>query len=369
MNLVSDMPIRIDIPILSPLYKLITGDDLSLFDAVCFIIAIPATVITKVITGSAPPSLPEINDNFCATYFWHAQSFAQPAPQAAPQARAQTQAAGGSFAKSLTAESAGTQPTDPPPPKDASVEVKLGTLVKGLTNSVSVLVPLCATFNMLYAGYTARIHNDRNVTLGMMADAFPPMRAIRLIALTCRAVATIGSFVSGDSSLPGREFRYAAAAISGIRVLVGINTFLAMSGTAEGFFNRMRATVDEVNESNGDPEKVYQVVCGVQGICNLTLYSMVYDLEFSSSTASWKDFSVERSALGVADCTLGFVGNMGNRIAYATIQADADPRFTVAAMAVADVADIAGTTCKLAHWVLQYNAGIYPSLTESGGGE
>ncbi|KAJ5666364.1 uncharacterized protein N7477_008812 [Penicillium maclennaniae] len=44
----------LDIPILSPIYKNITGDQLSYLDLVCFIGAIPATVIYKAITNNVP---------------------------------------------------------------------------------------------------------------------------------------------------------------------------------------------------------------------------------------------------------------------------------------------------------------------------
>ncbi|KFZ01914.1 hypothetical protein V501_09721 [Pseudogymnoascus sp. VKM F-4519 (FW-2642)] len=49
---VLDAPL--DIPILSPIYEDITGDQLSFLDLVCLIGAIPATVIYKAITNTAP---------------------------------------------------------------------------------------------------------------------------------------------------------------------------------------------------------------------------------------------------------------------------------------------------------------------------
>lgn len=44
----------IDIPIISWIYKLITGDDLSILDVVCLIAAIPVTIIYKIATNNAP---------------------------------------------------------------------------------------------------------------------------------------------------------------------------------------------------------------------------------------------------------------------------------------------------------------------------
>jgi hypothetical protein len=44
----------IEIPVISALYKEISGDDLTLLDAVCLVMAIPATICGKLITGTTP---------------------------------------------------------------------------------------------------------------------------------------------------------------------------------------------------------------------------------------------------------------------------------------------------------------------------
>ncbi|HEY2267203.1 MAG TPA: hypothetical protein VGI96_31590, partial [Streptosporangiaceae bacterium] len=44
----------IDIPVLSGLYKEISGDDLSLLDVICLVVAIPATICGKLFSGAAP---------------------------------------------------------------------------------------------------------------------------------------------------------------------------------------------------------------------------------------------------------------------------------------------------------------------------
>ncbi|KAL8660560.1 MAG: hypothetical protein Q9202_006414 [Teloschistes flavicans] len=44
----------ISIPVLSPFYKQVTGSDLSFLDVMCFVAAIPATIIYKLVTGTAP---------------------------------------------------------------------------------------------------------------------------------------------------------------------------------------------------------------------------------------------------------------------------------------------------------------------------
>jgi hypothetical protein len=51
----------INIPIFSALYKLIAKHDLTLFDAISLILAIPTTIFMKIITGKKPPTLPGLN--------------------------------------------------------------------------------------------------------------------------------------------------------------------------------------------------------------------------------------------------------------------------------------------------------------------
>ncbi|KAK2758180.1 hypothetical protein FQN54_004024 [Arachnomyces sp. PD_36] len=53
----------ISIPIFSSLYKLITGHELTAFDAMSLLIAIPTTILTKMITGAAPPKIPNLNSD------------------------------------------------------------------------------------------------------------------------------------------------------------------------------------------------------------------------------------------------------------------------------------------------------------------
>ena len=52
----------INIPIFTWLYKQINnGNELTLFDAISLVIAVPTTVFAKLITGKAPPKLPNMN--------------------------------------------------------------------------------------------------------------------------------------------------------------------------------------------------------------------------------------------------------------------------------------------------------------------
>jgi hypothetical protein len=44
----------LDIPILSPIYKLVIGNELTALDLACFVCAIPTTIIFKIASGEAP---------------------------------------------------------------------------------------------------------------------------------------------------------------------------------------------------------------------------------------------------------------------------------------------------------------------------
>ncbi|KAH7240278.1 uncharacterized protein BKA55DRAFT_542863 [Fusarium redolens] len=54
LELADKINAEINIPLLSPLYELLTGNELSVLDAVCLIIAIPTTLVYKTTTGSNP---------------------------------------------------------------------------------------------------------------------------------------------------------------------------------------------------------------------------------------------------------------------------------------------------------------------------
>ena len=51
----------ISIPIFSALYKMIAHSDLTAFDAIALLIAIPTTIFTKLVTGSSPPQIPKLD--------------------------------------------------------------------------------------------------------------------------------------------------------------------------------------------------------------------------------------------------------------------------------------------------------------------
>ncbi|KAL8776816.1 MAG: hypothetical protein Q9203_002974 [Teloschistes exilis] len=83
----------ISIPVLSPFYKQITGSDLSFLDVMCFVAAIPVTIIYKIVTGAAP-----FPDNATTSALTSAKDFAalktivkpkRPAPSPAPAPRPQ----------------------------------------------------------------------------------------------------------------------------------------------------------------------------------------------------------------------------------------------------------------------------------------
>ncbi|MBV9183501.1 MAG: hypothetical protein JO356_19530 [Acidobacteria bacterium] len=68
----------IDIPVISYIYKLLTKDDLSILDLLCLILAVPVTILYKVIFGSAPFSADSLNQLNSLTWPWLAAGARSP---------------------------------------------------------------------------------------------------------------------------------------------------------------------------------------------------------------------------------------------------------------------------------------------------
>jgi hypothetical protein len=60
-GLQSALNASVDIPVISYIYKLLTDEDLSILDVLCLILAVPVTILYKVIFGSAPFSADSVN--------------------------------------------------------------------------------------------------------------------------------------------------------------------------------------------------------------------------------------------------------------------------------------------------------------------
>lgn len=60
-GLQSSLNASLDIPVISFIYKLLTGDDLSILDLLCLIFAVPVTILYKAMFGSAPISDDSLN--------------------------------------------------------------------------------------------------------------------------------------------------------------------------------------------------------------------------------------------------------------------------------------------------------------------
>lgn len=133
-GLVALLTTPLDIPVLSWLYQKITGDALSFLDLVCFIAAIPATIVYELATGDVPfPAKDALTTGLLA-----ASSFAQVQqafnPSAAP-------AAAGSVKLALSAPSLKMDDAEAPAASNSSSEgLKAGTLVAGIFAAVGGFV-------------------------------------------------------------------------------------------------------------------------------------------------------------------------------------------------------------------------------------
>ena len=77
-SLQSVLNASIDIPVISYIYKLLMHDDLSILDLLCLILAVPVTILYKVIFGSAPFSDDSVNQLNNLTWPWLAAGAPSP---------------------------------------------------------------------------------------------------------------------------------------------------------------------------------------------------------------------------------------------------------------------------------------------------
>ncbi|HEY0014830.1 MAG TPA: hypothetical protein VGC13_00870 [Longimicrobium sp.] len=99
----------ISIPVLSPLYKEISGNDLSMLDLVCLVVAVPATVVFKMVAKMAP-----FPDNATTATLIAGSSLAA-LPPLAPPAAPGSAVRGGVYAMMApVGDDASASPADPP---------------------------------------------------------------------------------------------------------------------------------------------------------------------------------------------------------------------------------------------------------------
>lgn len=60
---------RINIPVISALWKKISGHPLTLIDAISLIIGFPTCILMKIVTGRKPPTLPALSSDFLSSLF------------------------------------------------------------------------------------------------------------------------------------------------------------------------------------------------------------------------------------------------------------------------------------------------------------
>jgi hypothetical protein len=157
LNELSDLGNKpINIPIFSALYKEITGSDLTIFDAISLLIAIPTTILTKLITGKAPPTFPTIDPKLLGRIL------------------------------------------EDDPTLDRSVKVNFATLSAGILVSITVVKAVMGLIRVVYAAI------DEG-TAGATAY-LTPGKAIKMLGLAIDIVGTVHAMPT-DSTAPGFEIR------------------------------------------------------------------------------------------------------------------------------------------------------------------
>jgi hypothetical protein len=168
----------INIPIFSALYKLISGGhDLTIFDAISLLIAIPTTILTKAITGKAPPKFPPID------------------------------------AKLL-----GRIITDDPT-LDRAVKINFSTLSTGIMVSVVVVKSVVNLIRLI-----ASAASDGS---GGVIEFLTPSKTMALLSLSIDIIGTVHAMPT-DSKVPGYELRkwisYLTLFRAGTNVLVSVTS-------------------------------------------------------------------------------------------------------------------------------------------------
>lgn len=146
----------INIPIFSALYKDLTGSDLTIFDAISLLIAIPTTIFTKLITGKAPPSFPYIDSKLLGRIL------------------------------------------EDDPTLDRSVKVNFATLSAGILVSITIVKAVIGLIRIIYAAV--------NEGTAGVVEFLTPSKAIKLLGLSIEIMGVVHSLPT-DSTLPGFEIR------------------------------------------------------------------------------------------------------------------------------------------------------------------
>lgn len=263
---------KITIPIFSTLYKWIVGHDLTAFDAISLIIAIPATIFTKIITGSRPPHIENLDANLLnALVFGDSPGSVEVTPQMQLDFNTLTT----SFAVSAT-------------------------LVSTVVNLIKFLLALA----------------DEGT-----AGAFKTItksRFMEYLSIIIDMVTAIGAIPS-DPSIPGFEERnWVAMPFSHVVIIIEKNRQLitlqiSYLSLIRGGSHILASFVPA--ESDTAKEKVLLVLDLAVTLVNFGLYQAVSAAEIEAAS-TWPDYDLNSTVVGIEGSVLNAVSGVGYFVAF-----------------------------------------------------
>jgi hypothetical protein len=197
----------IDIPVLSGLYKEISGDDLSLLDVICLVVAIPATICGKLFSGAAP-----FPDDATTAALIGAPDFA-----AIQRVRNPPQASARAFQFAAVAPRSAPDPRDPTDPDS--------TLTKNLVLSSAILA--------LYGEYAVNIISSVRREFPFSARLLALAAAFYLPYNAPSIFGDIPNLASGDDTTWPDGMNISLTSLMAVKAVADI--FVVMTPAAEAW--------------------------------------------------------------------------------------------------------------------------------------
>ena len=318
---------RINIPVFSGLYSKIThGAKFTAFEAFSLLIAIPMTVIVKMITGAAPPGLKSLNQDVIGFLFrMNTNTIIQSTGDSSGNMKLLPGAMGNLISGlSLMDEqdkavqqlwdSIKTEVSQSRSYKDFKEELSyvvrfLPTLVTGATVAIGLVLPVFTVSNMLY-----------NLATGgnqKVAKEFPAGKVGRVIGLTATILGGTMTVLYPHPEMPGVK----------PRIFGGINSLVF------GYYGVIFSYIGDV-DMGGDLEDVYQFLYAVYRTLSFVCYCNVWDDESKHLDAPETFPSYGNNpdcvTIGIASSTFTFIADMCGLAAYILFKLGM-PEFGVAA--------------------------------------
>ncbi|KAJ5047936.1 hypothetical protein NUH16_006433 [Penicillium rubens] len=237
---------KITIPVLSGLYKTIVGHDLTVFDAVSLILGFVTNAITSIVTGQAPPVIPDLQSSTTLGRLVGVYTPRLPA-------------------KAIT---------------------DFHTLTGGLVVTCTILYRIVEYFKLLKQIATGGVKVSSGIGITDCLWAI------------FQGVYTIHSFPT-DPDMPGMVFRGQICAFNIVKNVTHI-----LAACMSGVSSKEESAAGEVAQGLGVDTFVVIVDTAVSAITS-GLGILVGGFELDEST--WKNFSIEGSTAGIVGCILNVV--------------------------------------------------------------